>query len=71
MTFAATIPDGYLIVFLSLFGTFVLGVGGFIARELYRASELNGRTAERLDEMDRRINALEGLYLPTHERRTS
>lgn len=67
----AEVAEGYLIVALSLFGTFALAFGGWIAREMYRTSALLARVTERQDDFDRRINALEGLYLPTHERRNA
>lgn len=73
---ASQVPDGLIVAAFVLASTLVVGFAGWIAREMYRISELNGRTAERLDEIERRgdaydarIRAIENLYLPEHERR--
>ena len=75
---ASEIPDAYLTALLVFLLGLATGFAGWVAREMYRISELNGRTAERLDDLDkrgedfdRRIRAMEGLYLPEHERRTT
>lgn len=66
MWFASQVPDGMLVAVFSIAASLIVGFAGWIAREMYRISELNGRTAERLDDLDRRIESMESL-IPTKE----